>query len=134
MNEADARFCARCGIEMALVAPPTDAEDEHFCYRHPKRPTRLSCGRCGHPVCTDCVKLGPAGPRCPDCAKSNVAVRPAALALEAKRGLVRLMPRSLWGWWILIVLVGALAGGVRGCMAQLDAARRPEPPVSSREE
>lgn len=126
-NEDDARFCARCGIEMATIAATGEDEAEHFCHRHPKRATRLSCGRCGKPVCTDCVKLGPAGPRCADCARSNVAVRPAAVALEAKRGLMRLVPTSFWGWWVVVAVLGFLATGVNRCNAMLNPTR---PPVS----
>lgn len=37
------------------------------CYRHPDRPTRLSCGRCGKPLCADCVQHGPVGIRCREC-------------------------------------------------------------------
>jgi hypothetical protein len=114
-NEVDARFCARCGIEMATILPPQPVEGEMFCYRHPKRATLLSCGHCGRPVCTDCVKLGTAGPRCPDCAKSNVAIRPTAVLFEAQRGFVNLVGplfRSWYGWMILITLLGLIG---RGC-------------------
>lgn len=131
-NEDDARFCARCGIEMATIAPPTPVDGEMFCYRHPKRSTLLSCGHCGKPVCTDCVKLGTAGPRCPDCAKSNVAIRPGAVVYEAQRGLLGLAKplfQSWFGWMILISLVGML---IRGCVAVTAPLAQPTPPTVSR--
>lgn len=115
---------------MSTIAAQSVDEAEHVCYRHPRRPTRLSCGRCGKPVCTDCVKLGPAGPRCPDCAKSIVAVRPAAVALEAKRGLMRLLPNSFGGWWVLVVLLGLVGTGLTRCTAMLN----PKPPEVIRPE
>jgi membrane associated rhomboid family serine protease len=36
------------------------------CYRHPDRPTGLSCSECGRPICTDCMTVAPVGLRCPD--------------------------------------------------------------------
>ena len=36
------------------------------CYRHPDRPTGLSCSECGRPICTDCVTMAPVGLRCPE--------------------------------------------------------------------
>ncbi len=37
------------------------------CYRHPDRPTRLGCSRCGRPICNECAVATPVGYRCPDC-------------------------------------------------------------------
>src|SRR6058998_27438 len=36
------------------------------CYRHPNRETGLSCTECGRPICTECLRMTPVGPRCPD--------------------------------------------------------------------
>lgn len=38
------------------------------CYRHEDRETRLSCSRCGRPVCVECVRSAPVGQLCHDCA------------------------------------------------------------------
>ncbi len=38
------------------------------CATHPEVETNLSCGRCGHPICTKCMVQTLVGPRCPDCA------------------------------------------------------------------
>ncbi|RYG85913.1 zinc-ribbon domain-containing protein, partial [bacterium] len=95
-NEADARFCARCGLEFARYQTTRVAtEGEMRCYRHPKVATNLSCGRCERPVCTRCAINGPAGIRCPECARSNVAFRPAAVihsAGRSARSLTRVGP------------------------------------------
>ena len=49
---------------------PTPADDDtKFCYRHPDRETRVSCGRCEKPICTQCAMQGPVGFRCRDCGK-----------------------------------------------------------------
>ncbi len=37
------------------------------CYRHPARETWVSCGRCGKPLCPDCMVHGPVGIRCREC-------------------------------------------------------------------
>lgn len=54
------------------AAPPV-------CYRHPGRPTYVSCVRCGRPACPDCLRPAAVGHQCLDCIKSgNRSVRPAA--------------------------------------------------------
>ena len=39
---------------------------EKTCYRHPDRPTGLSCSECGRPICTECMTMAPVGIRCPE--------------------------------------------------------------------
>src|ERR1044071_3093772 len=39
---------------------------ERTCYRHPDRPTGLSCSECGRPICTECMTMAPVGIRCPE--------------------------------------------------------------------
>lgn len=117
-NSPEARFCQRCGLDMLSVDQPRPDEDgQVMCARHPNRPTNLRCGRCDTPVCDKCVIIGPAGPRCKDCAKTNVGVRPAAVAYEVKRGvrsLGRGMSPFMWIWIVIIALT--LGGGlIRGC-------------------
>ena len=50
------------------------------CYRHPDRPTRVHCTRCGRPICPDCMTPAPVGHHCPTC------------VAEAKKGARRLRP------------------------------------------
>jgi hypothetical protein len=51
---------------------PTEQEGEvvPHCYWHPGVETRLSCSRCGKPVCTQCMVQAPVGIRCRDCGKA----------------------------------------------------------------
>jgi membrane associated rhomboid family serine protease len=42
--------------------------DTTVCYRHPDRPTRLTCSRCGRPICAECSRDAAVGQHCPDCA------------------------------------------------------------------
>jgi hypothetical protein len=37
-----------------------------YCYRHPKRETRVSCATCGRPICTECMVTTDVGIKCPD--------------------------------------------------------------------
>ena len=36
-----------------------------YCYRHPKRETRVSCAACGRPICTECMTQTAVGIKCP---------------------------------------------------------------------
>ena len=40
-----------------------------YCYRHPKRETRVSCATCGRPICTECMRQTDVGIKCPDDAR-----------------------------------------------------------------
>ena len=40
------------------------------CYRHPDRPTYLSCSECGRPICPDCSHDAPVGQKCPECVRA----------------------------------------------------------------
>jgi membrane associated rhomboid family serine protease len=48
------------------------------CFRHPGRPTYVSCVRCGRPACPDCLRPAAVGHQCVECIRSgNVGVRRA---------------------------------------------------------
>ncbi|MPZ68822.1 MAG: rhomboid family intramembrane serine protease [Actinobacteria bacterium] len=46
---------------------PTEAAGETYCYVHKKTPTKLSCSRCGNPICGRCAIPATVGQHCPDC-------------------------------------------------------------------
>jgi membrane associated rhomboid family serine protease len=46
--------------DQTQAAPPA-------CYRHPGRPTYVSCTRCGRPACPDCLRPAAVGHQCLDC-------------------------------------------------------------------
>ena len=116
-NETEARFCTKCGLNFIEYRSKQiqPSEDTQFCYRHPKTATNLTCGRCDKPVCTDCVVLGPAGPRCPECAKTNTPFRPAAVTLNAKRAARSLTGRGPIPWYYILILFVIFGGVFRGC-------------------
>lgn len=55
-----------------------DLPDVPVCYRHPDRPTRVRCTRCGRPICPDCMVPGPVGYLCPDDAQQPARVQRVA--------------------------------------------------------
>ena|SRR5215469_2938111 len=58
--------------DQGQAAPPA-------CYRHPGRPTYVSCVRCGRPACPDCLRPAAVGHQCVECIRSgNSTVRQAA--------------------------------------------------------
>jgi ribosomal protein S27AE len=124
-NDEDNLYCGRCGLEFAKVDHGGDApQDEVACHRHKRELTRLRCGRCERPICHKCVVLGPAGPRCKDCARLKVPVTARAIAGEAKitaRNIFRSGPWTIYLWLLMASLV---FGVVRGCMFVCD---RPGP-------
>ena len=133
-NPDTARFCMRCGKE--LETGQTLSPDEvRYCYRHPKEATQLSCGRCDRPLCTKCVVIGPAGPRCPDCAKLKIPLRPGAVVHEAKRGVLGIFRSGPWTVYVWIMIIMMVLGLGRGCVSSFGRHEPPQapPPVSSDE-
>lgn len=57
----------------AVDAPPT-------CYRHPDRPTYISCQRCGRPICPECSTQAAVGVHCPECVREGRPAQGSALA------------------------------------------------------
>lgn len=47
----------------------TTADEAQVCYRHPDRPTGLSCSSCGRPICGSCSIDASVGQRCPECVR-----------------------------------------------------------------
>lgn len=49
------------------IGRTSDEQDETYCYVHKKTPTKLSCSRCGNPICGRCAIPATVGQHCPDC-------------------------------------------------------------------
>jgi membrane associated rhomboid family serine protease len=85
--------------DQTQTAPPV-------CYRHPGRPTYVSCVRCGKPACPDCLRPAAVGHQCVDCIRSgNQGVRQATGRFG---GAVTAQARVTWsliGLNILLYLV-----------------------------
>jgi membrane associated rhomboid family serine protease len=88
-----------------------------YCYRHPDRPTGLSCSECGRPICTECMTPAAVGLRCPDHAGARQGARAARrrVVLQAPRtrlgGTQALVTKTLIAINVGIYLIGAVQGG-----------------------
>lgn len=133
-NDSENRFCSRCGINLSEVHEQQLSQDAVPCPRHPKEMTVLRCGRCDTVVCHRCVVIGPAGPRCPDCAKQNIQFRPAAVLLSLKLGLRRFLSSGPMTIYFTIILVLMIFGAVRSCMPSKKTQVIEYVPVESKEE
>lgn len=49
----------------------TSPASQRVCYRHPDRPTGLSCTECERPICGACSVEATVGQRCPECVRSE---------------------------------------------------------------
>ncbi len=89
------------------------------CHYHPGRETLVSCGRCGKPLCPDCVGHGATGVRCRECLYLPRHARGLATGAQLVRALVLALSVSLvlglglgmlpWVDFISGLLLGLLA-------------------------
>ena len=64
------------------MGAPGWGEQQHpqpGCFRHPDRPTGLSCARCGRPACAECLREAPVGFHCVDCVAQEQRQHPQAV-------------------------------------------------------
>jgi len=116
--EHPAEFCPHCGKRFVAVAEAVPAGGEpglFYCYKHKHETTRVSCGRCGRPLCTKCMVVGSVGVRCKQCAKNPKAWRPKALLRNVATGATAEKVWYVAVWLVIIDLVASLFGmGRRG--------------------
>ena len=72
------------------------------CYYHPNVETLVSCGRCGKPLCPDCVGHGATGVRCKECLR------------QPRHALGLASVRQIACGTTLALVVGLALGGVLG--------------------
>jgi membrane associated rhomboid family serine protease len=95
--------------------------ETRYCYRHPDRPTGLSCSECGRPICTDCMTPAAVGIRCPDHAGGRSrSAGGGGRQVRARRGVARaerrvgatpgLVTKVLIGLNVAVYLVTAVQG------------------------
>lgn len=60
--------------------------------------------------------MGPAGPRCPECARQNVRVSARGVSHDLTSGIRRMFGSSPFGIYVGVVLALMILGWVRSCM------------------
>jgi hypothetical protein len=136
-NDAESEYCGKCGLnlhEYQRAQSRASTQDEVYCYKHPKEQTNLSCGRCERPICTKCAIIGPAGPRCKECAKHKVEFRAGAVALNARRTITSIGKVGPWGIYILVIAAVTLVGALRSCGNSGRAPVEPAQPTAEQDE
>ena len=78
------------------------------CHYHPNVETLVSCGRCGKPLCPNCVGHGATGVRCKECLRQS----PQALGLATGRQFAQAAAAAL--------IVSLALGGVFGFFLWMD--------------
>ncbi|NTY61596.1 rhomboid family intramembrane serine protease [Mycolicibacterium sphagni] len=63
---------------MSIPYTPQTPAGTPTCYRHPDRPTYVSCARCQRPVCPDCMRSAAVGHQCVDCVAASANAVPQA--------------------------------------------------------
>ncbi|MBL8086671.1 MAG: hypothetical protein JNM85_01215 [Chthonomonas sp.] len=105
-------------MDFTQIVEPTANTDLVACPKHPREKTALRCGKCDRPICTRCTVLSPAGTRCTECSRNQIAFRPETAArsfgLELKR-LTRLGPMS---WYAIAIVLSIGFSVFRSCGAQ----------------
>ena len=93
------------------------------CAKHPKVETQLSCGRCGTPICPDCMVNGAVGLLCRACAVNRpaqmYAIRPERFALAVLAGLIAgtivgVLLQALSGFIFFTLMFSPVIGGFLG--------------------
>jgi hypothetical protein len=99
------------------------------CANHPNRETGVSCGRCGKPLCPDCVRHGPTGVRCAECLRLPRRAAGLATPEQIARGAAYALIVAIAGGLLLGSLhwvslwLGALLGFGIGSAAHVGSGR-----------
>ncbi|MEI7834506.1 MAG: hypothetical protein WCJ56_15060 [bacterium] len=89
---------------MAPVELTENHQPAPGCYRHPDRKTYVSCGRCGKPLCPDCMRFGPVGIRCDECLRpSSHAITVPTMPIEIKSVRSQAIIFAVLGFLLIIV-------------------------------
>ena len=92
---------------------PHDAVVEEVCYRHPDRPSGVSCQRCDRLICPECMHSASVGVHCPECTKSTKQRVYTSQTLPGSQGLVTktLVGINVGVWVLTIAALDATVSG-----------------------
>ena len=74
------------------------------CHWHPDRETRLTCSRCGKPICVECMRQHPVGIRCKECAKVSLLPVYQLSTKYLLRGVAALVGLGMAGGVVLFIM------------------------------
>lgn len=63
---------------MTIPSTPDTPAQTPTCYRHPDRPTYVSCTRCERYICPECMRDATVGHQCVECARAGTRAVPKA--------------------------------------------------------
>ncbi|ROZ98943.1 rhomboid family intramembrane serine protease [Gordonia sp. OPL2] len=66
-----------------------------MCFRHPDRPTGLSCSRCGRPACPECLRPAAVGQHCVDCLRNDGVQKSAVRPTFGDRGISPMVAKPM---------------------------------------
>ncbi|WP_425831760.1 rhomboid family intramembrane serine protease [Streptomyces fractus] len=96
---------------------PKDAQGLPGCYRHPDRPTGISCTRCERPICPECMVSASVGFQCPECVRGGSgtghapsANQPRTMAGGTITSDPRLVTKVLLGICVAVFIVQMTVG------------------------
>jgi membrane associated rhomboid family serine protease len=86
-------------------ADPQDTTVDEVCYRHPDRPSGVSCQRCDRFICSECMHQASVGVHCPECTANKKQKVYTPSTLPGSQGLVT---RALVGINVAIFVASIL--------------------------
>jgi hypothetical protein len=89
------------------------------CHWHPDRETGLTCGNCGKPICTECMRHHQVGIRCKECAKLTRLPTFQLSSVYVLRGLGAMLGLGIAGGLALVLIDVLLPFGLFSLMIMI---------------
>ncbi|TSB25555.1 rhomboid family intramembrane serine protease [Streptomyces benahoarensis] len=103
------------------------------CYRHPDRPTGVTCTRCERPICPECMVSASVGFQCPECVRAGSgtghsahATTPRTLAGGSIAADPKLITKILLGLNVAVFIAVYASSGLIGRLDMIGLAFDPQ--------